>query len=652
MRFLTCGADGVLVELADLDETLRVFTALQDTMQQSHQQPSSDVVSMSDSAESDNEHSQASRHTGGGHASAAFRAIRQLIPAAHTLYVSFDPLLISWNALVDAICALDFGKQVAQRSQTIEISVIYDGEDLHDIADLLGLSVQETIRRHCDSAWSVAFVGFAPGFAYLTGGDPVFNVPRRKVPRLSVPAGAVGLAGTFSGVYPRVSSGGWQLLGHTEIPMWNDAATPPALLQPGDAVKFIPARAQNRANVSDSAESDNQGTKYVSQLSVSGESDEQTAKSNPRMSVSPESDTFDARVALHSARLEVLRPGLLTTFQDDGRTAANMGVTGSGAADSESFHLANMLVGNPANTPALEITGGGVRMLTHGNIVVSITGAPVEISIFANPRSQEQTMVTMQEATLLRDGEMLEIGVPRSGLRNYVSVRGGFDVAKTLDSAATDTMSGIGPRPIVAKQQLAVCNVRHTCDCGVGLPVPWPSGLPRVGEITELDVRLGPRDDWFTQPGVEMLLAQIWTVTAQSNRVGLRLAGEIPLERYDDRELASEATPPGAIEVPTSGQPVVFLRDQPVTGGYPVVAVLEPRSLDLAGQLPPGARIRFRVSSACAPHLSDSADSDIQTAKSAPWLSVSGESDNQTAKYAFQLSDSAESVIQTTVSTA
>ena len=606
MRFLTCGVDGILVELADLNETLRVFAALRQAV----------------------EH--AVKHAGGvvgeSAAETAFAGVKQLIPAARTIYVSFDPLRVSRSGMVSAIRSLNIADNVDRSSRIVEIPVIYDGEDLTDVADLLGVSVDEVVRRHCGSDWSVAFVGFAPGFAYLTGGDPIFDVPRRKVPRLSVPAGAVGLAGTFSGVYPRVSSGGWQLLGHTEVRMWSERADPPALLQPGDTVRFTPARNAAIAvsagiiapTVSDSPESDTQTSVSASHVSVSGESDVQTGPDKPHMSVSPESDTYGMGIMDQGSRsaprppasalagsFEVLRPGLLTTFQDDGRAAANMGVTGSGAADRESFHLANALVGNPANTPALEITGGGVKLRAHGSLVVAVTGAPADIAITGVRQSQEnkeenkekpdRTAIAMQEAMLLRDGDTLSIGPPSSGLRDYLSVRGGFDVEVSLDSASTDTMSGIGPRPIAAKQRLAVRFASMACDCGVDRPRPWPTDLPRPGSVTDLYVRLGPRDDWFTADGLSAFLERTWTVTAQSNRVGLRLSGDVPLERVDDRELPSEATPPGAVEVPTSGQPVIFLRDQPVTGGYPVIAVLEPGSLDMAGQLPPGAQVRFRI---------------------------------------------------------
>lgn len=215
MRFLTCGADGILVELADLDETLRVFAALQSAVKHAVEQ----------TAESPERAAQPST-------TSVFAGVKQLIPAARTVYVAFDPLLSSRVELTAAIRALNVAADMERHSRIVEIPVIYDGEDMADVADLLGISVDEVVRRHCDTAWSVAFVGFAPGFAYLTGGDPIFDVPRRKVPRLSVPAGAVGLAGTFSGVYPRVSSGGWQLLGHTETPMWDERADRPRCCSP------------------------------------------------------------------------------------------------------------------------------------------------------------------------------------------------------------------------------------------------------------------------------------------------------------------------------------------------------------------------------------------------------------------------------------
>lgn len=121
----------------------------------------------------------------------------------------------------------------------IEIAVTYDGADLDDVASHTGLTTDEVVAAHTDTPWTVAFGGFAPGFAYLVGGDERLTVPRRDTPRTNVPAGSVGLAGEFSGVYPRSSPGGWQLIGRTDEVMFDVDRDPPALLSPGATVRFV-----------------------------------------------------------------------------------------------------------------------------------------------------------------------------------------------------------------------------------------------------------------------------------------------------------------------------------------------------------------------------------------------------------------------------
>jgi KipI family sensor histidine kinase inhibitor len=595
LRFLTCGEHGILVECTDLDATLRLFSAVRAAVE-----------------------------------SGDMPAVSELVPAARTLLVSFDPLITARAELIASIRALRVEDGIAHRSRTVTIPVHYDGEDLSDVAELLSMAPENIIARHSGHAWRVAFVGFAPGFAYLTGGDPCFDVPRRSTPRLSVPSGAVGLAGTFSGVYPRPSSGGWQLIGHTDTPMWDDAAAVPALLQPGDIVRFTPqtesirlvssAKGAGAERPAASASVSRAITGSADSLGVSGSSgssaipdshtipDFHTAPGSPTSPdppASPNSPTIPATPTTpatlttpasatpHTA-LSVVRPGVLATIQDDGRRAANMGVTGSGAADPIAHHLANELVGNPPSAPVIELTNGSAAFTAEGDMVLAVTGAPVSVTLTS--AAHPPFAVTRQEPLLLRDGETVEIGMPQAGLRDYLAVAGGFEMPRILGSAATDTMSGIGPNPLRAGQSLPIGP--HAPGC-VGMAEPWPGDLPQAGQPTILEVALGPRDDWFTDEGLNVFLEQEWTVTAQSNRVGLRLAGDAPLERSHTAELASEATVPGAVEVPTSGQPVIFLRDQPVTGGYPVIAVLTRASLALAGQLPPGATVLFRLSPPC-----------------------------------------------------
>ena len=123
----------------------------------------------------------------------------------------------------------------------VEIPVVYDGPDLDEVAQLTGLSPEEVIARHTGAEHVAAFIGFQPGFAYLTGGDTLLHVPRRDAPRTRVPGGTVAIAGPYSGVYPRESPGGWRLLGSTTALMFDPAREPPALLAPGDRVRFVVA---------------------------------------------------------------------------------------------------------------------------------------------------------------------------------------------------------------------------------------------------------------------------------------------------------------------------------------------------------------------------------------------------------------------------
>ena len=127
---------------------------------------------------------------------------------------------------------------VAADTTEVVITVRYDGPDLADVASLTGLTEDEVVAAHTATAWTVGFGGFAPGFAYLVAGEPRLRVPRRDTPRPSVPAGSVGLAGDFSGIYPRSSPGGWQLIGRTDAELFDVTRDPPALLQPGMRVRF------------------------------------------------------------------------------------------------------------------------------------------------------------------------------------------------------------------------------------------------------------------------------------------------------------------------------------------------------------------------------------------------------------------------------
>ncbi|WP_410786242.1 biotin-dependent carboxyltransferase family protein [Kribbella sp. C-35] len=273
--------------------------------------------------------------------------------------------------------------------------------------------------------------------------------------------------------------------------------------------------------------------------------------------------------------LTVLEPGPLATIQDRGRSGqAALGVPASGACDQASYLLANRLVGNPLGAAAIEVTYGGLVVHADTDLVVAITGAPC-------------TGVPLNAPTMLRAGQVLRLGAPAGGLRTYVAVRGGIDVPLVLGSRSTDLLSGLGPAPLFANQTLPVGSSVEPMP-GVDLA---PVAHPADGTVV-LRVTPGPRRDWFTDAGWASLVSQVYAVSSNSNRVGVRLDGE-PLERARTGELASEGMARGAIQIPPSGTPVIFLADHPVTGGYPVIAYVASTDLDACAQVRPGQPVRL-----------------------------------------------------------
>ncbi|MDQ1286992.1 MAG: hypothetical protein QG622_557 [Actinomycetota bacterium] len=166
--------------------------------------------------------------------------VQDLVPAERTVLVRFDPRRISPAAVREWVVGTPPEDYAVRAEAEIELPVRYDGEDLDDVGRLTGLGRKGVVRAHSGTPWTVAFVGFAPGFGYLVGGDERLRVPRLPSPRIRVPAGAVALAGHYSAVYPRVSPGGWRLIGHTDADVWDLDADPPALLRPGVRVRFTP----------------------------------------------------------------------------------------------------------------------------------------------------------------------------------------------------------------------------------------------------------------------------------------------------------------------------------------------------------------------------------------------------------------------------
>ncbi|MFD6098869.1 biotin-dependent carboxyltransferase family protein [Nocardiopsis flavescens] len=281
--------------------------------------------------------------------------------------------------------------------------------------------------------------------------------------------------------------------------------------------------------------------------------------------------------------LEIVATGPMATVQDGGRFGhAALGVGRSGAADADSYALANRMLANPAGAAVLEATLGGLRVRARGPVTVAVTGAPVPLTV-------DGRGAAVNTVLCLADGAELAMGAPTRGLRTYLAVRGGVDVPPVLGSRSTDVLAGLGPDLPVP---------------GAVLPVgPPPVGFPNIdlapvppigGPETVLRVVPGPREDWFTGAALKTLLTLPYEVTPRSDRVGARLSGPV-LERAREGELPSEGMVPGSLQVPPTGEPVLFLADHPATGGYPVIAVVRTADLPRAAQARPGTAVRFTL---------------------------------------------------------
>ena len=166
----------------------------------------------------------------------------ELVPGYRTVLIVADPERAGvLDELAAGLPGLELPPAGAVAGETVEIPVSYDGEDLPEVAGLTGLEADEVVRRHTAPEYTVAFLGFSPGFPYLAGLDPALEVPRRDTPRTSIPAGSVGLAGNQTGIYPTASPGGWQLIGRTEVTLFDPTRDPPALLAPGTRLRFTVA---------------------------------------------------------------------------------------------------------------------------------------------------------------------------------------------------------------------------------------------------------------------------------------------------------------------------------------------------------------------------------------------------------------------------
>jgi antagonist of KipI len=483
--------------------------------------------------------------------------VSDLVPAYASLLIRFDPLTVTVETVADLVRPLldrrSPGSLPAARHHVIPVR--YGGEDgpeLGAVADRHGVSEAEAIRLHSQRIYSVYFLGFLPGFAYMGRVAREITTPRLATPRVRVPAGSVGIANAQTAIYPFSSPGGWQLIGRTDVPIWDPNSLSPALFAPSDTVAFAP-------------------TDFLG------------------VQRDPESPVVNIKHPL----FRVHEPGALTTIQDIGRPGlAHLGLSRGGVCDRGAAARANALVGNPPGSALLEMTWSGPTLEALQPVTIAIEGADFGCRV-------DGDLVPPGLSWFVRSGSVIKFAPMPStggGARAYLAVSGGIEAPRVLGSRSTclpAAFGGYGGRALRAGDML-----------GVEVPPQGPAYLagrfwpshPDISVRSSATLRF-VRYGGMGCAGVlatRRLASAEWQVTPQSDRIGLRLAGvegvSLPT---DSKEYASFGVVRGAIQLPPGGRPVILNVDHQTTGGYPLVGVVIQADWPALSQLQPGDRLKF-----------------------------------------------------------
>jgi len=448
----------------------------------------------------------------------------------------------------------------ARKPREHVVPVCYGGEygpDLEAVAKAAKLDVEAVVKLHAGAVYEVAALGFAPGFPYLLGLPKALEMPRRSTPRTQVAAGSVGIGGRQTGIYPRATPGGWQVIGRTGLTLFDPLAAEPVLMAAGDRVRLL-AVASLPPVVAKKAD----------------------ASSSNRIVDTEGAGWFD-----------VLKPGTLTTVQAGPRRGlAQDGIAGGGAMDPWAMAAANLALGNPVDAALLECTYVGPVLRFETAATVALLGADVA----GMPSGRPLTVAA---------GDELDLSKFTKGARLYLAVAGGLRIAGVLGGAATAVGAGFGGhegRALVAGDRLVFGAPGFRT--GVTNPawrVAPPVAVP--GRKDTIEVRLVPGPDWefffkrHRADAAKVLAGRVFRLSAKSDRMGLRLSGEPLIAAGGAAERWSRAVVPGTVQVPPDGQPIVLMAEGQTIGGYLQLGHVASVDLPKLAQARPGAEVVFRV---------------------------------------------------------
>ena len=506
--------------------------------------------------------------------------VLEVLPTYCSVSIYFD----------EAICQISLLKDLAQKAlqkseeektestdsaRTITIPVCYEDQefapDLEKVALHAKLSKEEVIKLHSSSDYLIYMMGFLPGFPYLGGMNPQLETPRLETPRTKIPAGSVAIGGAQTGLYPVESPGGWNIIGRTPLRLFDVKRKPFFLYEAGDKIRFLPITREEFENFDESL--------WLAQVADKSEA-----------SIETSDDAADSKEVYEcGGGIKILEPGLLTSIQDSGITGfQKYGIGQSGAMDQMSFALANEICGNEKNAACLETTlaGPSIRFVTACDF--AITGA-----IFENA-TLDGVGIQMNKKISAKAGSLLSCGFASKGLRSYIAFSGGLLVPKVFRSSSTNLKSKIGGymgRKLQADDQLAIgINKKNSL---LVLDNKSTEEFTENKDVLLLDCIKSSQFDFFQEKIVKKFTDSIYTVSAESDRMGIRFTG--PGLECGKTDIISDAIPFGAVQITSAGLPVVMAADRQTTGGYAKIACVTKASMCQLAQALPGTKVRFNL---------------------------------------------------------
>jgi len=458
-------------------------------------------------------------------------------------------------------------KSQSKHERVYRIRVCYDPEiapDLLSSAKKCKLTVREFINRHKNSKTFVDILGFMPGFAYCSGLDPSLRLPRLETPRTAVPPGSIAIAELQTGLYPQSTPGGWNVIGRTPDILFDALRDPPNLLSAGARVEFIEINLDEYKKIQ-----------------------ADLAKKNSAI----EKASLDV-----DNTIEVLSSGLLTTIQDLPRYGyAHLALSPGGPVDLDGAALANALIGNPSNAVGLEITGVGPRLLFHVDTWVAWVGGNFEVKI------DDKSIFGNRPIRITR-GQTLSFASIRQGYRVFLAIAGGIEVQSVLGRGGSHLSSGIGKKPLQKGEFLRLSQpycfdqiplLKSMTDSGmistkwsIAPPVALTHKTQFIHAIPSLHFNL------LSAQEQELLWKTVWTISSQSNRMGMRLNSNFKITSSISG-IASQGICFGTVQLPPSGEPILMLSEHQTTGGYPRLLEVVRSERSKLAQMRPGDKFQF-----------------------------------------------------------